>query len=186
MHSLTPEFFKCISTAQASLHRGWVFPVPRLVFSLPVVFPFPRLVFSVPVVFLVLRSWCFQFLDWCFSFPPSVLFFWFPLLVFPFPEFSPPGLCVFSSWIGVFLAQLLCWCFWFPGLGVFSPGQCVPCPAPVLVCPFTCLFISFRLNFWLPVPTAGFESTYSYHTIKQTKNTAKPSKPFAVKTCQFA
>ena len=130
---------------------GWVFSVPRLVFSLPVVFPFPRLVFSVPVVFLVPRSWCFQFLDWCFPCP-----------------------------------VLLCWCFWFPGLGVFSPGQCVPCPAPVLVCPFTCLFVSFRLNFWLPLPTAGLESTYSCHTIKQTMNTAKPSKPFAVKTCQFA
>ena len=166
---------------------GWVFSVPRLVFSLPVVFPFPRLFFSVPVVFLVPRSWCFQFLDWCFSFPPSVLFFLVPTLgVFPSRSSPPPGLCVFSSWIGVFLAQLLCWCFWSPGLGVFSPGQCVPCPAPVLVCPFTCLFVSFRLNFWLPLPTAGFESTYSCHTIKQTKNTAKPSKPFAVKTCQFA
>ena len=130
------------------------------------VFPVPGLVFFLPafcVGFFGSHSWCF-----------------------PFPEFSPPGLCVFSSWIGVFLAQLLCWCFWFPGLGVFSPGQCVPCPAPVLVCPFTCLFVSFRLNFWLPLPTAGFESTYSCHTIKQTKNTAKPSKPFAVKTCQFA
>ena len=116
---------------------------------------------------------------WVFSVP----FFRFPWC------FWFPGLGVFSSWIGVFLAQLLCWCFWFPGLGVFSPGQCVPCPAPVLVCPacpFTCLFVSFRLNFWLPLPTAGFESTYSCHAIKQTKNTAKPSKPFAVKTCQFA
>ena len=101
---------------------------------------------------------CFQFLDWCFPFPWCFLF---PDWFFRFPWcFWFPGLGVFSSWIGVFLAQLLCWCFWFPGLGVFSPGQCVPCPAPVLVCPFTCLFVSFRLNFWLPLPTAGFESTY--------------------------
>ena len=122
---------------------------------------------------------CFQFPDWCFPFPWCFLF---PDCFFRFPWcFWFPGLGVSSSWIGVFLAQLLCWCFWFPGLGVFSPGQCVPCPAPVLVCPFTCLFVSFRLNFWLPLPTAGFESTYSCHTIKQTKNTAKPSKPFAGK-----
>ena len=113
---------------------GWVFPVPRLVFSLPVVFPFPRLVFSVPVVFLVPRSWCFQFLDWRFSFPPSVLFFLVPTLgVFP-SRSSPPQVCVFSVpglvfslpsscvgvfgsqvWVfsvldNVFPARLLCWC----------------------------------------------------------------------------
>ena len=128
---------------------------------------------------MLLRVGCFQFPDWCFPFPWCFLF---PDWCFRFPWcFWFPGLGVSSSWIGVFLAQLLCWCFWFPGLGVFSPGQCVPCPAPVLVCPFTCLFVSFRLNFWLPLPTAGFESTYSCHTIKQTKNTAKPSKPFAGK-----
>ena len=173
------------SAAPHSL-AGWVFSVPRLVFSLPVVFPFPRLVFSVPVVFLVPRSWCFQFLDWCFSFPPSVLFFLVPTLgVFP-SRSSPPQVCVFSvpgllfslpsSCVGVFGSQV-----W-----VFSVLDNVFPAAPVLVCPFTCLFVSFRLNFWLPLPTAGFESTYSCHTSKQTKNTAKPSKPFAVKTCQFA
>ena len=105
------------------------------------------------------------------------------------------------SWIGVFPSRLLYCFFLVPTLGVFPSRSsdlpprsvcfqfldwCFPCPAPVFVCPFTCLFVSFRLNFWLPLPTAGFESTYSCHTIKQTKNTAKPSTPFAVKTCQFA
>ena len=106
--------------------------------------------------------------------------------VFSVPRLVPVVFLVPRSWC----FQFLDWCFpcpapvlvfLVPGLGVFSPGQCVPCPAPVLVCPFTCLFVSFRLNFWLPLPTAGFESTYSCHTIKQTKNTAKPSKPFAGK-----
>ena len=156
-----------------------VFPSRGVSFSQIVFFRFPR---------------CFWFpglgvsSSWIGVFPSRLLYcFLVPTLgVFPSRSSPPRSVCFFSSWIGVFLAQLLCWCFWFPGLGVFSPGQCVPCPAPVLVCPFTCLFVSFRSNFWLPLPTAGFESTYSCHAIKQTKNTAKPSKPFAVKTCQFA
>ena len=88
--------------------------------------------------------------------------------------FSVPGL-VFSlpsSCVGVFGSQV--WAFSVLD-NVFPARR-----------PFTCLFVSFRLNFWLPLPTAGFESTYSCHTITPTKNTAKPSKPFAVKTCQFA
>ena len=151
------------------------------------------------------RVGCFQFPDWCFPFPWCFLF---PDWFFRFPWcFWFPGLGVSSSWIGVFPSRLLYCFFWFPLLvfslpGVLPPSSCVGVfgsqvwvfsvldnvfpAAPVLVCPFTCLFVSFRLNFWLPLPTAGFESTYSCHTSKQTKNTAKPSKPFAVKTCQFA
>ena len=85
------------------------------------------------------------------------------ILVFSVPGLvlSLPSSCVgvfgsqvwaFSVLDNVFPARLLCWC-------ALS----------------RVFFVSFRLNFWLPLPTAGFESTYSCHTIKQTKNTAKLS-----------
>ena len=178
-HGLT-IYEPCDSIAPSAMLTSNAPPLHTHVFLPPLqAAPFPHNMCTTKVPLLSLRVGCFQFPDWCFPFPWCFLF---PDWCFRFPWcFWFPGLGVSSSWIGVFLAQLLCWCFWFPGLGVFSPGQCVPCPAPVLVCPFTCLFVSFRLNFWLPLPTAGFESTYSCHTIKQTKNTAKPSKPFAGK-----
>ena len=133
-----------------------MFSVPRLVFSLPVVFPFPRLVFSVPVVFLVPRSWCFQFLDWCFSFPPSVLFFWFPLLVFSLPGVLPPRSVCF---------QFLDWCFpcpapvlvfLVPRFGCFQswtmcslPGSCVGVPFHVFVCQLSFEFLATIAHRWI-------------------------------------
>ena len=99
---------------------GWVFSVPRLVFSLPVVFPFPRLVFSVPVVFLVPRSWCFQFLDWCFPCPA-------PVLVFLVPRFG-----CFQSWTMCSL-----------------PGSCVGVPFHVFVCQLSFEFLATIAHRWI-------------------------------------
>ena len=99
---------------------GWVFSVPRLVLSLPVVFPFPRLVFSVPVVFLVPRSWCFQFLDWCFPCPA-------PVLVFLVPRFG-----CFQSWTMCSL-----------------PGSCVGVPFHVFVCQLSFEFLATIAHRWI-------------------------------------
>ena len=135
---------------------GWVFSVPKLVFSLPVVFPFPRLFFRFP--------WCFWFpglgvsSSWIGVFPSRLLywFFWFPLLVFSLPGVLPPRSVCF---------QFLDWCFpcpapvlvfLVPRFGCFQswtmcslPGSCVGVPFHVFVCQLSFEFLATIAHRWI-------------------------------------
>ena len=96
------------------------------------VFPVPGLVFFLPafcIGFFGSHSWCF-----------------------PFPEFSPPGLCVFSSWIAVFPVLV----FLVPRFGCFQswtmcslPGSCVGVPFHVFVCQLSFEFLATIAHRWI-------------------------------------